>query len=97
MSGSHHGLFSDDGTAGKEALRRSSAAFRRGLGEGTPPPPEPADFRKRYNQAPTEKAPVVRIKNGRRELLMLRWWLAEDEKRNEWINVRSEDIATSGA
>ena len=29
------------------------------------PPPEPAEFKKRYNQAPTEFAPVVRIKNGR--------------------------------
>ena len=29
-------------------------------------PPEPAEFRKRYNQAPTELAPVVRIKPGHR-------------------------------
>ena len=35
-----------------------------GDGEGAPPP-EPAEFKKRYNQAPTEFAPVVRIKNGR--------------------------------
>ena len=28
-----------------------------------------------YNQAPTELAPVVRGKNGRRELVMLRCWL----------------------
>ena len=32
------------------------------------PPPEPAEFKKRYNQAPTVLAPVVRVKNGRREL-----------------------------
>jgi hypothetical protein len=31
-------------------------------------PPEPPDFKKRYNQAPTEKAPVVRIKAGRRRV-----------------------------
>jgi putative SOS response-associated peptidase YedK len=43
------------------------------LGEGSPLPPEPAELKKRYNQAPTEKAPVVRIKDGRRELVMLRW------------------------
>jgi hypothetical protein len=31
-------------------------------------PPEPPDFKKRYNQAPTEKARVVRIKAGRRRV-----------------------------
>jgi hypothetical protein len=44
------------------------------LGEGAgPPPTEAAEFKKRYNQAPTELAPVVRIESGRRELVMLRW------------------------
>jgi hypothetical protein len=35
-------------------------------------PPEPAEFRNRYNLAPTENAPVVHIKDGRRELSILR-------------------------
>ena len=60
-------------------------------------PPEPAEFRKRYNQAPTETAPVVRIKNGRRELVMLRWGWGKMKNGNERINARSEGIATSGA
>src|SRR5215475_1330500 len=67
-----------------------------GDGEGGPPP-EPADFKKRYNQAPTEMAPVVRIKNGRRELVMLRWGWGKMKNGNEWINARSEGAATSGA
>jgi putative SOS response-associated peptidase YedK len=36
-------------------------------------PPEPVEFTKRYNLAPTENAPVVLIKNGHRELVILRW------------------------
>jgi putative SOS response-associated peptidase YedK len=68
-----------------------------GGGDGGGPPPEPADFKKRYNQAPTEVAPVVRIKNGRRELVMLRWGWSKMKNGNEWMNVRSEGIATAGA
>ena len=65
-------------------------------------PPEPAEFRKRYNQAPTEVAPVVRIKPGpdgkpRRELVMLQWGWGKMRSGNEWINARSEGIASSGA
>lgn len=66
------------------------------LGEG-PVPPEPAEFKKRYNQAPTEFAPVVRIKDGRRELVMLRWGWGKMKNGNEWINARSESAATSDA
>lgn len=52
-----------------------------GGGDEGAPPPEPAEFKKRYNQAPTEKAPVVRIKSGPdgkpgRELVMLKWGLS---------------------
>src|SRR5689334_13883014 len=65
-----------------------------GGGDGeSGPPPEPADFKKRYNQAPTEMAPVVRIKNGRRELVMLRWGWGKMSNGNEWINARSEGAA----
>ena len=61
------------------------------------PPPEPAEFKKRYNQAPTELAPVVRVKNGGRELVMLRWRWGRMSNGNEWINARSESVATSDA
>jgi len=43
-----------------------------GGGDDSGPPREPAEFKKRYNQAPTEIAPVVRTKNVRRELVMLK-------------------------
>jgi putative SOS response-associated peptidase YedK len=57
----------------------------------------PPEFRKRYNQAPTEKGAVVRIKNGKRELVMLRWGWDKMSNGNEWINARSEGIVTSAA
>jgi putative SOS response-associated peptidase YedK len=58
-------------------------------------PPEPADFKKRYNLAPTENAPVVRIKNDRRELVVLRWgWGKMKVTPREWINARAEKIGT---
>jgi putative SOS response-associated peptidase YedK len=58
-------------------------------------PPEPAEFKKRYNLAPTESAPVVRIKNGRRELVILRWgWGKMKVTPREWINARAEKIGT---
>ena len=47
-------------------------------------PPQPAESKKRYNQAPTEFAPVVRIKNGRRELVNAPMGLGQDE---EWQRV----------
>ena len=58
-------------------------------------PPEPAEFKRRYNLAPTENAPVVRIKNGRRELVILRWgWGKMKVTPREWINARAEKIGT---
>jgi len=41
----------------------------------TEPAVAPNDFVPRYNIAPTQKAPVVRERDGRRELVMLRWGL----------------------
>jgi putative SOS response-associated peptidase YedK len=52
--------------------------------------PEPAEFKKRYNHAPTENSPVVRIKGGRRELVILRWgWGKMKVTPREWINARA--------
>lgn len=57
----------------------------------------PPEFRQRYNLAPTERGPVVRIKDGKRELVMLRWGWGKPtwSPQKEWINARSEGIATS--
>jgi putative SOS response-associated peptidase YedK len=57
----------------------------------------PPDFKKRYNLPPTERAPVVRVKNAKRELVMLRWgWGKPSWSPNrEWINARAEGIESS--
>jgi len=57
----------------------------------------------RYNAAPTDKLPVVRLgRDGRRELAVLRWGLisfwAKDEKIGfKSINARAESVATAPA
>jgi putative SOS response-associated peptidase YedK len=57
--------------------------------------PSRLNSRKRYNQAPTENAPVVRIKNGRRELVILRWgWGKMKVTPRVWINARAEKLGT---
>ncbi len=63
----------------------------------------PQDIRPRYNAAPTDSLPVVRLdRNGNRELTMLRWGLipfwAKDAKIGaKFINARAETIATAPA
>jgi putative SOS response-associated peptidase YedK len=56
-------------------------------------------FVPRYNIAPSQEVPVVRVHRGRQELTMLRWGLvpswAEDAKIGyRMINARSESVAT---
>ena len=55
------------------SLTAQGAEDAGGGGGGGASEEAPPDFRRRYNHAPTERAPVVRIKDGRRELVMLRW------------------------
>ena len=60
----------------------------------------PSDFGPRDNIAPTQKAPVVRERDGRRECIMLQWGLipywAKDRKiAYSTINARSETVATA--
>jgi len=62
----------------------------------------PAEFRPRYNIAPTQMAPVVRMKNGQRELAMLRWglipaWAKDRSIGNKMINARAEGVAEKPA
>lgn len=69
------------------------------IGPGAPEP----DLKPRYNMAPSQVAPVVRLaKSGKRELAMLRWGLipfwAKDEKiAYKTINARAETVATAPA
>ena len=59
--------------------------------------------RRRYNIAPTQEAPVVRVgTNGARELAMLRWglvpsWAKELAVGTRMINARSEGVETKPA
>ena len=57
----------------------------------------PADFLPRYNIAPNQMAPVVRMKDGKQELAMLQWGLipsgAKDRSiGNHMINARAESL-----
>jgi len=52
----------------------------------------------RYNVAPTQEVPVVRLQEGERELAMLRWglipsWAKDPEIGNRMINARGETVA----
>jgi putative SOS response-associated peptidase YedK len=54
----------------------------------------------RYNIAPTQMAPVVRDRDGRRELAMLRWglipyWAKDTKIAYKTINARAETVATA--
>jgi putative SOS response-associated peptidase YedK len=62
----------------------------------------PADFLPRYNIAPTQMAPVVRMKDGKRELAMLQWglipsWAKDRSTGNRMINARAESLQDSPA
>jgi putative SOS response-associated peptidase YedK len=61
------------------------------------------DVKKRYNIAPTQDAPVVRLdREGHREAAMLRWglvpfWAKDLKSGNRMINARAEGIETRPA
>ena|SRR6266481_4538058 len=66
----------------------------------TEPAVAPNDFVPRYNIAPTQMAPVVRDRDGRRELAMLRWglipyWAKDTKIAYKTINARAETVATA--
>jgi putative SOS response-associated peptidase YedK len=56
---------------------------------------------RRYNVAPSQPIPVVRVTNGRRELADLRWGLiprwAENAKRGGFVVARSETVTEKPA
>jgi putative SOS response-associated peptidase YedK len=62
----------------------------------------PNDLIDRYNLAPTQKGPVVRERDGRRELVMLKWglipyWSKDAKIAYKTINARAERVATAPA
>jgi putative SOS response-associated peptidase YedK len=64
--------------------------------------PVDGGLRKRYNIAPTQEAPVIRLADGNRELAMLRWglvpsWAKDLAVGNKMINARAESVAEKPA
>jgi putative SOS response-associated peptidase YedK len=58
------------------------------------------DFLPRFNVAPTQDAPIVRLVNGAHGMDVLRWglipsWASDPSMGNRFINARSEGVATS--
>ncbi len=66
-------------------------------------PATPGPIRKRFNIAPTQEAPVVRIDgDGKREIALLRWglvpfWAKDLKVGTSMINARSEGIESKPA
>jgi putative SOS response-associated peptidase YedK len=84
---------------GRYSITTAPEAMRRLFGiKGALP-----NFPARYNVAPTQVVPVVRLDaEGRRELVLLRWglvpsWLKSIDQRYSMINARAETVATKPA
>lgn len=79
---------------GRYTIAAPSEAIRRMFGFRNPLPNLPA----RYNVAPTQDVPAVRLENGERRLVMLRWglvpaWSKEMASSAPLINARGESVA----
>ncbi|MBV9331546.1 MAG: SOS response-associated peptidase, partial [Alphaproteobacteria bacterium] len=61
-----------------------------------------SNFQPRYNLAPTQLAPVVRLKDGGRELAFLQWglvpsWSKDTKSAASMINAKSETLSDKPA
>lgn len=59
---------------------------------------EQPDFPPRYNVAPTQPIPVVRLHNGRRQFVLMRWglipaWVKDPRRFGPLINARAEMVS----
>ena len=59
---------------------------------------DPSEFRPRYNIAPSQTVPIVRMTESGRELLLARWglvphWSREPKTKYSTINARAETVA----
>src|SRR2546423_8211160 len=64
--------------------------------------PPPSNFPPRYNIAPTQPALVIRLKDGQRELVEMRWglvplWAKDTQGAGRTINAQSETCETKPA
>src|SRR6478736_735535 len=77
---------------GRYLITSSPEAFRRLFGYGEQP-----NFPPRYNVAPTQPIPVVRLVDGRRTFALLRWglipsWVKDPRGFSLLINARAESV-----
>jgi putative SOS response-associated peptidase YedK len=82
---------------GRYELHTHPAAVALALGLKFPPEIAP-----RYNIAPTQQIPIVRLRDGERELSQVRWglvpfWAKDPAIGNKLINARAETIASKPA
>ena len=83
---------------GRYELHSSPAAIALAFGLAWPP-----DIRPRYNIAPTQSVPIVRINAaGERELIQMRWglvprWAKDPSIGARMINARGETVADKPA
>lgn len=77
---------------GRYVITSSPAAIRALLGY-----PEQPNFPPRYNVAPTQPIPVVRLHEGRRQFALMRWglipsWVKDPKTFSLLINARSDSV-----
>jgi len=89
--------YTDGVMCGRYELHTHPAAIQ--LAMGLPFPPEVSA---RYNIAPTQQVPIVRLRDGKRELSQVRWglvpfWAKDVAIGSKMINARAETVATAPA
>ena len=77
---------------GRYLITSAPEAFRRLFGY-----PEQPNFPPRYNVAPTQPIPIVRVVEGQRQFALVRWglippWVKDPRKFSLLINARSESV-----
>jgi len=77
---------------GRYLITSAPEAFRRLFGY-----PEQPNFPPRYNVAPTQPVPIVRLYEGQRQFTLLRWglippWVKDPRKFSLLINARGESV-----
>lgn len=87
---------------GRYVLKSSPQRLREVFGIEGPDTARSEEWRPRYNLAPMQKAPIVRLVEGRRHLDLLQWglipsWAQDPALGNRLINARSETAATKPA
>lgn len=81
---------------GRYVLRSGPRRWREQFDAGST---EPVEWRPRYNLAPSQYAPVLRLLDGQRRIDLLRWgllpaWAKSEDFAYRTVNARCETAAT---